>query len=40
MSPSLRIMKPRFVIHKVVCRSPVIHKPPCSVEHPAPVIVP
>ncbi len=28
MTPSLWIMKPRSVIHKAVCRSPVIHKPP------------
>jgi len=26
-------MKPRSVIHKAVCRSPVIHKPPCPTEH-------
>jgi hypothetical protein len=34
MTPSLWIMKPRYVIHKAVCRSPVIHKPPCpAAEH-------
>jgi hypothetical protein len=40
MIPNLWITKPGFVIHKVVCRSPVIHKPPCSAEHPTPAIVP
>ena len=33
MTPSLWIMKPRSVIHKAVCRSPVIHKPPCPTVH-------
>jgi len=33
MTPSLWIMKPQSVIHKAVCRSPVIHKPPCPTEH-------
>lgn len=33
MTPSLWIMKPRSVIHKTVCCSPVIHKPPCLTEH-------
>ena len=40
MRSSLWIMKAGSVIHKVVCRSPVIHKPPCPAEHPAPAIVP
>ena len=36
MTPGLWIMKPRSVIHKAVCRSPVIHKPPCPTEHSNP----
>ena len=40
MRTSLWITKPGSVIHKVVCRSPVIHKPPCPAEHPTPAIVP
>ena len=36
MIPSLWIMKPRSVIHKAVCRSPVIHKPSCPTEHSNP----
>ena len=32
-------MKPRSVIHKLVCRSPVIHKTPCpAAEHHTPAI--
>jgi hypothetical protein len=40
MTPSLWIMKPRSVIHNPLCRSPVIHKPPCPTKHRAPAIVP
>jgi len=40
MTPSLWITKPRSVIHKAVCCSPVIHKPLCPAETLAPFFEP